>query len=47
MNLYKKYVKCYDYYFIDKKGNQKLGGSVAKKYRKQRMTAAKEETTNE
>lgn len=47
MNLYKKYVKCFDYYFMDKKGNQKLGGSVAKKYKMRSMSAKKEETANE
>ena len=42
MSLYKKYVKRYDYYFIDKKGNQKLDGRAARQYRKKRK-AAKEE----
>ena len=42
MGLYKKYVKRYDYYFIDKKGNQKLDGRAARQYRKKRK-AAKEE----
>lgn len=30
---YKKYIQRYDYYFIDKNGNQKLNGTIAKKYR--------------
>ncbi len=47
MSLYRKYVQRFDYYFVDKKGNQKLAGKSAKKYRKQRRNAAKEETKDE
>lgn len=34
MNLYRKYVKRFDYYFVNKDGVQKLSGSAAKKYKK-------------
>lgn len=33
--LYKKYIKCFDYYFLDKKGYQKLGGKRNRKFVKQ------------
>lgn len=47
MGLYRKYVQRYDYYFVDKKGNQKFAGKSAKKYRKHRQNAGKEETKDE
>ena len=47
MGLYRKYVQRYDYYFVDKKGNQKLAGKSAKKYRKQNRNVTKEETKDE
>ena len=34
MPLYKKYIKNFDYYFINKKGYQKLDHNAAKKYKK-------------
>lgn len=43
MNLYRKYVQRFDYYFLDKKGNQKFAGRSAKKYKKHRKSAKKEE----
>lgn len=47
MSMYRKFVQRYDYYFTDKKGNQKLAGKSAKKYVKRRHNVAKEETNNE
>jgi capsular exopolysaccharide synthesis family protein len=47
MSLYKKYVKRYDYYFLDKNGNQKLGGNVPQRYRRQLAGSRKGETKNE
>lgn len=34
INLYKKYIKKYDYYFVNRDGNQKLGFEATKKYKK-------------
>ena len=34
LKLYKKYVKKFDYYFVNKAGNQKLGAKANRKYRK-------------
>lgn len=34
LKLYKKYVKKYDYYFVNRDGNQKLGSKATRKYRK-------------
>lgn len=34
LSLYKKYVKRFDYYFVNKDGVQKLGGSASRKYKK-------------
>lgn len=36
MTLYRKYVKRFDYYFLDKNGDQKLGGNVKRKYQNSR-----------
>lgn len=47
MGLYRKYVQRYDYYFVDKKGNQKLAGKSAKKYRRHNRNVDKEETKDE
>lgn len=47
MNMYRKYVQRFDYYFLDKKGNQKLAGKSARKYRKHRRNIAEEEISNE
>jgi len=47
MGLYRKYVQRYDYYFVDKKGNQKLAGKSAKKYRKHNRKVDKEDTKDE
>ena len=47
MSLYKRYIKRYDYYFLDKNGNQKLGGSATRKYKKRLEAAQKEEAKNE
>ena len=44
---YRRYIKQFDYYFIDKNGNQKLGGSAAKKYKKLNSVTAREENQNE
>ena len=41
MSLYKKYVKRFDYYFLDKNGNQKLGGSAARNDKKRRAAVKK------
>ena len=46
LDLYKKYVKRFDYYFIDRDGMQKLGGSVAKKYKKN-LSQKKEDAKDE
>ena len=42
IDLYRKYVKKYDYYFVDKKGNQKLDGRAARQYRKKKKAAEEE-----
>ena len=42
MSLYRKYVQRFDYYFLDKNGNQRLAGKAAKKYRKQSRNEEKE-----
>ncbi len=34
MKMYKKYIKKYDYYFVNRDGNQKLGQKATKKYKK-------------
>lgn len=34
LKLYKKYVKKYDYYFVNRDGNQKLGSKATRKYKK-------------
>lgn len=47
MSLYRKYVERFDYYFLDKKGNQKLSGNVRRKYRNSRKTEEKEGAGNE
>lgn len=47
MSMYRKYVKKFDYYFVDKKGNQKLSGNIGKKYRRKKANTAKEGTDNE
>lgn len=47
MSLYRKYVQRFDYYFIDKKGNQKHAGRSAEKYRRHSRNAEKEETKDE
>lgn len=43
MSLYRKYIKRYDYYFMDKNGNQKLGGNHTKKYMKHNKAASRED----
>lgn len=47
MSLYRRYVKRFDYYFLDKNGNQKLSINVRKKYRDSRKTEEKEGTLHE
>lgn len=47
MTLYRNHVKRYDYYFLDKKGNQKLSENVKRKYRDSRRTEEKEDISNE
>ena len=37
ISLYRKYVKDYDYYFLNKNGEQKLRGNTAKKYKKNKV----------
>lgn len=44
MNLYKKYIKRFDYYFKDKNGQQKLGGNVIKQYRRVQKQSVKNDT---
>lgn len=34
MPIYRKHVQRFDYYFFDKKGNQKYAGKLAKKYKR-------------
>lgn len=38
MDLYRKYVKRYDYYFMDKDGNQKLDGRARRYLKKRQMS---------
>lgn len=47
MDLYKRYVKRFDYYFRDRNGRQKLGGNVEKKYKRLQKASQKEDNSNE
>ena len=47
MSLYRRYVQRFDYYLLDKNGNQKLIGNSAKKYKKYKKELKKGEAKDE
>ena len=46
-DLYSKYIKGYNYYFVDKNGKQKLSGRANRRYQRTQKAAKKEGSQNE